>query len=94
MAHGIYQYLDCSIGHITKETSEFLERVYGTNDICQTVASYEYGYFVSVPPEAEYDESVPTDLREILDFARSKGCLILRLDTDGDTHPELKFFDW
>ncbi|MBU9200337.1 hypothetical protein KTD31_03090 [Burkholderia multivorans] len=80
----IMKYLDCSTGHVSKKTKNWLESVAGTNAIGQTIASYEFGFFISVPPTAEYFEVVPPDLRELLDIAREAGCAVLRLDAHAD----------
>ena len=90
----VLSYLDACTCHISKETNDFLERVAGNNSIGQTVAEYEHGFFISVPPEAEYDATVPNDLRSILDFARTKGCFIVRLDADADLIDDLPTFNW
>lgn len=90
----VRNYLDASTAHISAETNEYLETVAGSNQICLTVAACEYGYFISVPPESEYDESVPDDLRNVLDFARDAGCFVLRLDADADKIDGLPTFNW
>lgn len=94
MIKGVFQYQDCSTSHVTKETMRYLKRISGNNNIGQTVASYEYGCFISVSTEAEYHKDVPEDLRTVLDFARGNECLVLRLDADGCTYPNLPIFDW
>lgn len=90
---GILKYLDCSTGHLQESTRQWLESVAGSNEIGQTVASYEYGAFVSVPPDTNYHDDVPSDLREVLDFARAEYCTIVRFDADGDQHGALPFYD-
>ena len=90
----VLTYLDACTSHVSKETNDFLAGAAGENSIGQTVAEYEYGYFVSVPPEAEYDASVPYDLRSVLDYARAKGCALLRLDADANTVDGLPTFNW
>lgn len=91
---GVYTYLDISTGHISRDTMDFLESIAGTNAIHQTVAEYEYGCFVSVPDEPDYHEDVPADLRQVLDFARAKGCFIVRFDADGEHYADLPSFNW
>lgn len=90
----VMTYLDVCTSHISTETNDFLASVAGKNSIGQTVAEYEFGYFVSVPPQAEYDEAVPSDLRGVLDRARAKGCAVLRLDADAATLDGLPTFNW
>jgi hypothetical protein len=53
MKLNVMKYLDCSTGHISKETKNWLESVSGTNAVGQTIASYEFGFFISVPPTLE-----------------------------------------
>lgn len=91
---GVFKYLDVSTGHISKSSMEFLESVAGTNEIGQTVSSYEYGCFVSVREDREYHKSVPADLRKVLNFAQDKGCFIVRFDADGEGFEELPTFNW
>lgn len=94
LVSGVFKYLDCSTAHVSQETMRFLGRVYSRNNIGQTVAAYEYGCFVSVPPEPTYHDYLPQDLRNVLDFARANGCYILRLDADGHNYDELPTFEW
>lgn len=93
-AMSVFKYLDSSTAHISFETNTFLESVAGSNSLGLTIASYEYGFFVSVPPNPEYHEDVPTDLRNLLDYARTQGCFIVRLDEAADTIDALPTFNW
>jgi hypothetical protein len=90
----IQKHLDCSTSHIKLETKNWLESVAGSNAIGQTVASYEYGFFISVPETPEYNDAVPHDLRTVLDLARQHGCTVLRLDSSGDTLEGMPTYDW
>ncbi len=95
-----FQGLDISTGHISAKTNSLLGQVAGTNDWRFTVAEYEYGYFIVVPnfakddQEYEYFEDVPEDLKNLLNFARDRNCLVLRLDADGEIYEELPYFEW
>lgn len=89
-----YAYLDVSTGHLSRKTIEFLESVSGTNNIRLMVASYEHGFWVSVPPEStDYDDAVPADLRVVLDFARTSGCPVARFDSVGECYVTLPYFE-
>lgn len=95
--HGVFQYLDCSTGHITRETMKMLEA--GDNQrLWNTVAPYEYGAFVGVPSfeGASEDQfaSFPKDLMEVLKFAAQRDCQIVRFDADGFDHDELPRYEW
>jgi hypothetical protein len=88
-----YSYLDISTAHLTAATVTFLESVAGTNEIQRMVASYEHGFWVSVPPEPGDDTGVPEDLREALAFARMSGCRIVRFDADGEVYDTLPQYE-
>jgi hypothetical protein len=93
MKLNVMKYLDCSTGHLSKETKDWLESVSGTNAIGQTIASYEFGFFISVPPSLEFHDDVPADLRAILNAAHLVECSILRLDASGDYIDGLPTYD-
>ena len=90
---GVFKYLDVSTSHLSELSMDLLKSVAGTNEIGQTVASYEYGYFVSIRAEGDYHKSIPADLRNVLDFAQGKGCFIVRFDADGEGFVELPTFN-
>ncbi|WP_175047945.1 DUF5983 family protein [Duganella vulcania] len=92
--NGQFRYLDVATSHISKATSEFLESVAGSNSLGQTVASYEYGFFVTVREDQQYHDSVPEDLRTVLEFARKQGCIVVRFDAHGLDHEVLPSFEW
>jgi hypothetical protein len=84
MKLNVMKYLDCSTGHVSKKTKNWLDWAAGTNVVGQTIGSYEFGFFISVPPTGEFHEDIPADLRQLLDVARGAECALLRLDADGD----------
>lgn len=96
-------YLDLSTAHLSPATRTDLK--VGSVLRC-TVAPYEYGYFVSVPPNQEGIAAIelrdvdndmllprPDDLIGVLRYARKHGCSIVRFDTDADKIEELPVFE-
>lgn len=88
-------------GHVTHATMDLLEL--GTDSLyggrgwpAMSIGSYPHGVFMTVPPlylEEEYT-NLPPDLRAVCDFARAKGCDLLRLDADGDIVDTLPLYQW
>lgn len=89
----ILKYLDISTGYVSRNTMELLE---SCRPCGMTVAPYEFGAFVSVPPlEQLIEESdAPDDLKMVLTFARKHGCDVVRLDSDGGLVDGLPYFEW
>lgn len=97
----LYSYLDISTAHITKEDGELLQK-HGKDTLDQRKALtgpivYDYGYgsFVSVGAEGcdrynDYSQA----FRDIMEFARSRGCFFVRFDGDGAEYEELPTFEW
>jgi hypothetical protein len=76
-----------STRYIRPETAEFLEneKLRETNGL--SVAIYkkgEYGWFIYVPDPSDFDEEIPTDLRDCMYYAYNLGCTWLCLERDGD----------
>jgi hypothetical protein len=95
----ILQYLDVSTSHVTRDTMQLLS--WGTLPLgmpAMTVASYEYGAFVSVPEElalaSPEGQALPADLLEVLQAARTLGCDVVRLDADGAQMDALPTYLW
>lgn len=89
----IYQYLDLSTSHISKETMDLLST--GNKYLGITIATYEYGAFISVPDFTEDSpEDLPEDLKNILMHANDLGCFVVRLDSDGNFANGLPVYDW
>jgi len=87
---GVLRYLDCSTAHIADATHAVLNAAVGNYaSLSLMVAGYKYGWFINVPPDADYGSSVPADLRTVLDYARTVGAVVVRLDADGYTHAAL-----
>lgn len=88
----VFQMLDMSTGHITKETNDKL-----LNDDVN-IAYYhkpECGFLISVPEDAEDVEGIlPEDLERCLQFARERGFQWINLDCDGEVIKELPVYNW
>lgn len=82
----IFKYLDLSTAHLSAETCKELDFIDGTTG--PTVAKYDCGYFISVPESVEFIDDLgcdlPTDLRNVLRFARKIGCDVVRFDRDAE----------
>lgn len=72
----------------------------GDGPLMNTVASMtgEHGWLVSTGPEhvpvvANEPASVQV-LRDLLHFARQRGCTYVLFDSDGPTLPEFPLYDW
>lgn len=94
----IQKYLECATCHIKPETNNWLKSVANVPDFSSrtgmTVASYENGFFITVPRTNEYSDAVPDDLRFVLDIARQQACTVLQLDTNGWRLLDMPMFDW
>ncbi len=96
-------YLDLSTAHLSRDTRNLLDRYDGVNNWqalgwpAITLASYEYGWFVTVPPvelpDVAYQmESMPADLRCCLLEASVQGCDLVRFDADGHIDGDLPYY--
>lgn len=91
----VFPFLDCSTGHLTATTLREL----GDSSLFDglTVANYDYGCFLSVPPtDVDIDKvhaPLQEDLRIVLKFAQAKGCHVVRFDSDGDEIEGLPTYD-
>ena len=86
----IWKYLDISTGHINKDTADWLD----TNP--QGVIVHpkgEYGWFVYAM-QKELDDDVPLDLVKVLVYAKSKKCVWVVLDCDGELISQLDHYKW
>lgn len=86
-------YLDLSTCHVSEETMHSLD-VAACSGL--TIAPYEYGAFVSVPSESSDidDMDCPNDLKQVLRYARSEGCDVVRFDQAAGILADLPYFDW
>lgn len=84
----ITKVLEISTAHIKEDTAKWLSQ-----EDCLLV-SYEkgeYGWIVLVPEEGE---TIPQDLQQIFEVARSNGCNWVMLDRDAFTIENLPVYDW
>ena len=96
----IYTYLDASTGHITKKDNDLLQLASTSENIpgCY-VYPYDCGYFIAVypdvPTEEEKNESgLSENFFMVVNHARKNGCLLLRLDVDGNELEGFDLIDW
>lgn len=96
----IYKYFNVSTGNLTSHNLKLLSKIVaeGANQIYLrprlgiTISAYEYGYFVSVPPEEGFLETAKKLIEKGLDpsltsalvLARGNDCDLIRFDADGD----------
>jgi hypothetical protein len=98
---GVFRYLDCSTGHVTKADMDILDL--GSPE---SVISYanEYGAFVHVPydflaesgdPFAEMlNEGFSESFVKVLKYAKACNCFWVKLDADGILHENLDHHTW
>lgn len=100
----IKTYLDLSTAHLRQATVDQLQAVgdhkrhdspggQPINWPAMSVASYEYGVFISVPDLGEDLSQMPTDLEQVLCYAQRIGLHLIRFDRDGLFDPELPTYD-
>lgn len=97
----IATYLDLSTGHLRRETMDYLSN-YDQGTCCalgwpaMSIAPYMHGCFVTVPGEMtdEQMDALPSDLEEVLSYARSKQASVVRFDSDGDEIDDLHIYGW
>ena len=92
----IETHLVLSTAHIAVTTAELLDRWASMQPGSRphSVATTDYGWFVSTYLLEHVATPTPTELTAILEFARGQGCAWVLLDRDGDTLAELPTFDW
>lgn len=93
----IFQVLDISTGHMTKEDSERLTAAVIKGDVPVYELS-EYGWLIYV---GELEENWPaedgwsTEFRQVLREAQTEhSCDYVRFDRDGREYDEFRRFDW
>lgn len=97
----IYTYLELSTGHLTDDTRTQLEltadnpiRIRDTDWPAMSIATYDHGFFVTVPDEKEQDLSgLPDDLAGVMRHAQRAGVSLVRFDSDGDALHSLPFYE-
>jgi hypothetical protein len=94
VADTVLSYLDICNNNLSQKTFNWLSNVSGA-EIGMTVAAYDYGVFVSVPPDDEDEEKqLPEDLEVVLAYARKKNCIVVRFDRDADVVEGIPNYDW
>ena len=88
--------LECSTAHISQCDSEMLT---GEAPKAPVLAEYEYGYFLFIPEEQDWEDEMSevgysTEIIELIKYAKKKGASILRLDRDAEIIEGLRTFSW
>lgn len=84
-----------STGCISQSTAQALDM--GEPEDLVIFPKGEYGWWVHVPEDEDFKEgpSTPGDLRPLMEYARSRGCVWLCLDRDsGFVPPGFPEYDW
>ncbi len=84
-APGIQLMLDISSSHLPKQL------MLDTSNPEHYLADYPEGRFFYV---GEDSEDVPFELGLVLDYARSCGCTVVRVDADADVINKLPTYEW
>jgi hypothetical protein len=93
----VHKYLDASTAHVSKATADWLAgqaRDTLKHGVIPTLVVYDYLYGWFVPVPEDMDRAVPFDLRAVLNHAKQHGCILVRLDGDGDEIEGLPTFKW
>ena len=80
--------LDISTCHVKRETMNPAS----ANKYC--ITEYEYGAFFYVPDLEDIEKDTPSDLRDVLQFAKDNNCYLVRLDSVGEVYDGLETYDW
>ena len=89
----IGKYLDCCTNHLTSET---VDNLVMENIPYTTAYTYEEGMFIIVPDPFDDPEDLerPDDLEYLFQYARFRGCSIIRLDRDAEELDNLRTYSW
>ncbi|RWM32602.1 MAG: hypothetical protein EOR77_21470 [Mesorhizobium sp.] len=87
----IIQMLELSTAHLSRQTADLIEMQ--TDDIPIFYEKLEYGWWFPVL-ECSSPHTIPEDLKQVLDFARSLNCQWVMFDRDADQHPSLPSYEW
>jgi len=96
----IQKYLDASTAHITAEDNTLLQQSETSEDIPGCCSyPYDQGYFISIYPDApseqeKADSGYSESFFKVQEYARKRGCTVLRLDADGDLIEDLEKHNW
>lgn len=89
----IGKYLDCCTNHLTSET---VDNLVMENIPYTTAYTYEEGMFIVVPNIIDEPDDIerPNDLEILFQYARFRGCSIIRLDRDAEELDDLRKYIW
>ena len=94
----ISKMLTISTAHISTETAAKLDLTQEVNGDIGIVYfnKGDYGWFIWLSDDDFYyeDKKIPSDLLDVMKFAKNNGCSWLCLDCDGEILNCLKTFDW
>ena len=96
MTDEISKMLTLSTAHVTKFTADMFHYNVHKSVLPVYYSKGEYGWLVHIH-ELDDDMSVlqyPTDIQELIAYARSLGCEWLCLDQDGPINPNLPSWEW
>lgn len=89
----ILPYLDICNSCLTQETFDWLSNISG-HELGMTVAAYDYGVFLGVPENLDGGNELPEDLIKVLQYANSKGCVVVRFDKDAEGVDGIQDHNW
>ncbi|MEK4983567.1 DUF5983 family protein [Bacillus sp. FSL K6-6540] len=89
----INKVLNLSLGHVSKETVEYLRtQAQELFDIELVVYEKgEHGFMIFVDPE---DKKLPEDLMQVIEYASLLGCAWIMLDSNGTINQNLPWYEW
>ena len=90
----ISKMITLSTAHITEETNQLLSKAADNTITNFSITVYkkdEYGYFIYISDDTT--NTLPSDLTDLIIFAKELDCEILCLDRDGEILPFLKKYD-
>lgn len=87
----ISKMITVSTAHVSTETAELLEN--GKLNIV-VFDKGDYGWFIYLSNEDDYYYNIPTELNNLMKFAKDLGCEWLCLDCDGEVLEYFEVFNW
>ena len=93
-----YKIMEISVYHLTFNTGQLLSRgpwrELIDSDLIWYVSPTDYSWCFLVPEDGDSLEGVPSELIEIFNYARSKKCDWVAMDTYYDEFPDLPLYTW
>ena len=99
----IKNYLDVSTSHVTEEDAKILDSLHDSGEDPTRVIPKRFGWWVNVPDDDEWIERSTEGWKDrgmsdafigLLNYARTKGCSWVNLDSDADYEDGLPTFEW